>query len=404
MLVLPLLTVPYLTRVLGVDIWGRVAFAQIVLGYFSQVVAWGFGWSGTRKVAVLRDDPEALARILASTLLAQMLLAVLMALVVILLVLCVPMFRADAALYLAGLGMLAGNVLFPIWFLTGLERMKESAGAQIVARVVVVILTFVLVRGPEDAVWLMGLGALGVIAPGLFCLWWLHHHYSMDWRAATIRSALAELREGAAIFISTVSVSFYTTAIPLVLGVSGGPAAVAYFGLADRARQAAQSVLTPIAQALFPRMSHLFATDRVAAVRLLRRSGSLIIALALAISMTLWLAAPLIIRLLGGDAFLPAVPVLRWLAVLPMVIALSNIFGVQVLLPNHENRAFNIILGVAGLLSLALMPFLIGAKGAVGAAMNIVAAEMVVTVSMAIYLFRKGYFSGRLSRSESHAS
>lgn len=398
MLVLPLLTVPFLTRVMGVEAWGRVVLAQVVLGYFCQITAWGFGWSATRKVSALRHDPAALVRVLVATWHAQWLLGLAALLVLALLVFCLPFFRADAALYGAGAGVIVGGILFPSWFLSGLERMRESALMQIAARVVVVVLTFLLIRGPEDSVRLMAIASLGAILPGLFCLPWLQRRFRPDWHAISLRAALGELRDGASLFLSTLSVSLYTTAVPVVLGALAGPAAVAYYSLADRARQAGNAVLAPMAQALFPRMSLLFAQDAAAASRLLRQSGPPIVLLALMLSAALWLAAPLIIRVLGGEAFLPAVTVLRWLAVLPLVVALSNIFGVQIMLPNHENRAFNLILGGAGLLSLLIMQPLISAGGALGAAFCALITELAVTLAMAAYLVRRGYFSGLLRR------
>lgn len=393
MLVLPLLTVPFLTRVMGVDAWGRFALAQVVLNCFCQITAWGFGWSATRKVSALRHDHDALARVLVATWQAQWLLGLAALLVLVPLILCLPFLRADSSLYAAGAGMIIGGVLFPSWFFSGLERMRESAWMQIVARVVVVALTFMLIRGPQDVVLLMAITSLGAILPGVFGLYWLRSHFRIDWRASSLRAALAELRDGATLFLSTLSVSFYTTAVPVLLGALAGPAAVAYYSLADRARQAGNAVLAPIAQALFPRMSLLFAQDRAAALHLLRRSGALIVLVALCLSATLWLAAPLIIKILGGQAFLPAVIVLRWLAVLPLVVSLSNIFGVQIMLPNHENRAFTLILGGAGLLSLLIMQPLIAADGALGAALSALITELAVTLAMAIYLARRGYFS-----------
>jgi len=403
-LVLPLLTIPFLTRVLGVEVWGRVIFVQIVLSYFCQVTSWGFGWSGTRKVSALRDRPDELSRILVTTWFAQFLLAIAVFLVLGLLINFIPFFQKDVLLYVAGMGLIIGNVLFPIWFLNGLERMTESATIQIMARITVVLMTFAFIKSPADAALLLWINALGSIIPGALCLWWLRRNFKIRWLDFSFRAAWFEIREAASIFLSTLAISFYTTAIPIALGVISGSSAVAYYSLADRARQAAQAALAPISQALFPRMSHLFVTDKISAVKLLKKSGFLILVFSALLSISLWVFAPIIVNILGGEAFESASSLLRWLSVLPFVVSLSNIFGVQIMLPNNENKAFNVILGVAGILSLVFMVPVISLEGSTGAVLIMVATELGVTLAMAAYLIRKGYFSGRFQRSESNAS
>src|SRR5208282_3468834 len=172
-----------------------------------------------------------------------------------------------------------------------------------------------------------------------------------------------------------------------------GPAVVGYYALADRVRQLVQSVLRPISDALFPRMSHLFSTDAPGALRLLLRSCRIILPVAALGSMTLWIGADEIVAVLGGKQFLPSVVVLRWLAPLPLVIAASNILGVQVMIPNLRTRAFNGILALAGALSLCILYPLIHWKGAEGAAINTFVAECFVTSAMALYLWKTGFFA-----------
>ena len=76
-ILLPMLTVPYVTRVLGLEAWGQLAFVQIVLSYFSLVINWGFSWRATQKVSALRDDITQLSTIFMATWMAQWFLALL---------------------------------------------------------------------------------------------------------------------------------------------------------------------------------------------------------------------------------------------------------------------------------------------------------------------------------------
>lgn len=392
-ILLPLITLPYVTRMLGIEAWGRLAFVQIVLGYFTLITNWGFQWSTTRKVAALRGDLPKLSGIFMATWVAQWFLALVVSAVLLLMIAVVPFFQKDAVLYLYGIGLIISGVLFPSWFLNGLEQMKAVAAIQITARVAAVPLIFLLIRSPSDAPLMIAIGAAGGLLSGVLTILWLKKNIALNWQRPNFLQVWEELKEGGAIFASTVWIGLYTTLTPLILGVVVGPVAVGYYALADRARQGAQSMLGPVSQALFPRMSYLFAHDPKQARHLLKCSGIGIAGVSGVVSLALWLGAEPIVRLLGGQSFLPASEVLIWLAPLPFVIGLSNLFGVQVMLPKQKNKAFNLILGVAGALSLCMILPLILWKGAEGAAINTFLTECYITVTMGIYLMKKGFFS-----------
>lgn len=392
-LLLPLVTLPYVTRVLGVEAWGKVAFVQIMLGYFGMIVNWGFSWSATRKVAAVREDVQKLSSIFMAVWVAQWFLALAVSLLLILLIVFVPFFQKDALFYLYGIGLIVSVALSQIWFLNGLERMKAVAVIQIMPRIIAVPIYFLLIRSPRDAPLMIAINAASSLISGMLTIFWIRKNIALRWQYPSFLPVWQELKEGGMLFASTVWINLYTTLTPVILGIIAGPVAVGYFALADRARQAAQSVLIPISQALFPRMSYLFVHDPAQARYLLKRSGIGVAGISGLISLTLWIGAKPIILLLGGQDFLPASQVLRWLASLPFVISLSNLFGVQVMLPNHKNKAFNLILGAAGALSLCMIfPFILW-KEADGAAINTVLTECFVTITMWVYLMKKNFFS-----------
>lgn len=392
-LLVPLITLPYVTRILGVEAWGKVAFAQVILSYFALITNWGFLWSATRKVAAIRDDLPRLSTVFMATWVAQWCLALATSAILLVLIFFVPFFQTDAILYLYGIGLIISGILFPAWFFNGLERMKAVAVIQITARVVVVPCVFLFIREPSDAPLLIAFTAASGLVSGVLTILWIKRNIPLHWHIPTRLQIWEEMKDGGALFGSTIWIGLYSTFTPIILGVIAGPVAVGYYTLADRARQAAQSALVPVSQALFPRMSHLFAHDQTQAKRLFNQTGFSIAGLAAVVSLVLWLGAEPIVALLAGASFAPASVVLQWLAPLPFVVALSNLFGVQVMLPNNRNRAFNRILGVAGGLSLCIIFPLILWKGAEGAAINTFLIECFVTIAMGVYLIKNGFFS-----------
>jgi len=390
--VLPLITLPYLTRVLGVEAFGKVAFAQVIMAFLIMIVDYGFSWSATRKIAARRDDKAFISRVFMATFVAQWLLVVLVSCVISLLVLYVDRLRADALLYAAAFVSVVGTALFPVWFLQGLERLQLVSLLQIVSRLIVIVPIFLFVKQPDDAVWVLLISGIGVALGGVGSLWWMQKQRLIDWNWPGWAQIVSELHEGAALFGSRISISLYSTLVPLILGWVAGPVALAYFNLADKLRRAAQSAITPLSQALFPRMSYLIATRDGSAFTLLKRSALAVIIIGGVASTTLWLLSDWLVWLMGGEDFSAASVVLKWLSPLPLIIGFSNFFGVQIMLPKGLTRIFNVVLFGAAVISLILVWPLSYKYMESGAAITVLIVELVVTLSMASILWHRGLF------------
>lgn len=385
---IPLLTLPYLTRVLGVDAFGKYALVLAVMSYFVLLTDYGFSWSATRQIAANRDDHYVVSTVFSATWSAQWLLAFISGLMLIATVKAIPLLQQDAMLYFVGFSLVIGNVFLPLWLLQGLERMREVAIIQVAGRIATLPPLFLLVEDPDDLVWAVALAGLGPVISGVLSLYWISYNRLIFWKRPALSSTLSALQEGGTLFRSKISISLYTTLTPLVLGAISGTTAVGYFTLADRIRRAAQAMLEPVSLALYPRLSHLYTKDRGAAQNMIKRSAVIIIGLSGASSLFIWMMADWLVLLLGGGEFSSAVAVLRLLAFLPLIMGLSNILGVQIMLPSGLNRPFNGIVYAAAIFGLLIVVPLIYWKAAEGAAAATLLTEIFVTISMAAYLYK----------------
>ena len=384
----PLLTLPYLTRVLGAEEFGRVIFVQTVMSFFVLWVDFGFSWSATRHISEHRHDAKEVSRSFSVTWLAQWVLLLLGALFLALLVWCLPTMRKDAWLYFWGFGLVIGQVLFPIWLFQGLENMKLVATMQLASKLLSLPLLFSLVRSVEDvALTLAFLSSVSLLA-GVFSMVWIVRQRMVSWYCPSVPELMAVFRAAGVLFVSRLSISLYTSLVPLVVGLVAGSTQLAYFNLADKVKTLVQSLLNPVSQALFPRMSLLFKTDRVAAMALLRKSAIGVSVLSGVAGVVLFVGAEWIVRLLGGEGFGEAAVLLRWLAFVPLVVAFSNLLGVQIMLPLGLNKAFTLILSGASALSVVLIFPMVRSAQAVGAVHLVLLVELVVTLCMAAYVWK----------------
>jgi O-antigen/teichoic acid export membrane protein len=388
---IPLVTLPYMTRALGVEAFGKVAFVQAVMALFVMLTDYGFSLSATQQIAANRNDRQIVSSIFSATWAAQWLLATASLILLGIAVRAIPLLHKNAELYLMGALLVIGNVLFPLWLMQGLERMRELAVIQISGRLLVIPFIFIFIKGPDDAILAVALVGLGPLLAGLISLVWVNNNHIIQFKRPAFVDISAALRGGSGLFFSKVTISLYTTLVPLVLGAVAGPAALACLNLADKARLAVQSALTPLSQALFPRMSYLYSTDANGARKLLKRSIIAVLIIGGVSSTLLWFFARWIIFFLGGDAYRSSASVLRYLAALPLVISLSSVAALQVLLPNKKIKQFNRALRLGSVLAILLAwPFSFYLRE-IGAALVWLVAEVFVCIQM-------WYFVLKLSR------
>src|SRR5215212_3965177 len=147
---LPLITLPYLVRVLGPEGFGLVAFAQAFLQYFVVLTDYGFNLTATREIAVNRDDAREVSKIFSTVMLIKLGLMLLSLIVVSAVVFTVPRFHEDWPVYFVTFPLVVGQTLFPVWFFQGMERMKYITGVNVFSRVVAVVCIFAVVRDQSD--------------------------------------------------------------------------------------------------------------------------------------------------------------------------------------------------------------------------------------------------------------
>ena len=170
----------------------------------------------------------------------------------------------------------------------------------------------------------------------------------------SVRLGWQALRSGGRTFLYRAAVSFYASMNVLVLGLIAPPVIVAFYAGAEKIARAAVQGTGPITQVFFPRISHLMTGDRSSAVRAAQVSVGLMLGVGGSAGLLLFFGAPLLVKLLLGTGFDGAAQVLRILAMLPPLIALSNAFGAQWMLALGLDATLNRIVLAAAALDLAL--------------------------------------------------
>lgn len=387
---LPLLTVPYLARVLGVEHYGIFALAQSVCIFGLVLVEYGFNLTATQQIAKSNQNPEAISLIFWSTQAAKLFL-LLPALVLLgFLVLFSTTFYEIRWAILASVPVLIGSILFPQWFFQGIEKMMWIAFFNLFARLITVPLIFIFVQTAQDVELAVLIQTGTTSLAGIGSLIFIYRQKFIMWRRPQYTQVLYALKEGWHIFMSGAATSLYTAASPALVGLSSTPLQVGLYSAADKIKNAAQSLVDPIGTAVYPRINALMTQNNQTGVRLAQKILLIQGGVTLLISIFTFIFAPQIILILMGSEFEEAIIVLRILSPIPFLTALSNVFGIQLMLPLGKKKAFSVIVGTTSIINIVVICFLAYGWGAVGAATANFLAELLVTLLMFAYLVSIG--------------
>ncbi len=395
---LPLAVVPYLGRVLGPAHYGLLVFGQATVNYANSITDYGFNLSATRLIARHRQDRAVLSRIFWSTLAAKALLMVGCFLALACLTAIVPLFHANAALIAACSLLVVGNVMFPQWFFQGMEEMRAITVAQSAAKLLLIPLVFILVKNDTQFVRAAAIQSGTAVLAGLLGIPLLMRRTPLQWYRPRLSDVMEALREGWNVFISTAAIFVYTSTNTMVLGFLSGAVQVGYFGAADRIIKGSQSVTAPVTQALYPHINSLAVQSREAAMSLIRKSMKWIVLASLAISLVFLFGAAPISHLVFGHKFDGSIWPLRIMAILPVLVGLSNVFGVQTMLTFGMSKEFNRIVTGSAILNLLLTFPLVKIAGASGAALAILITEIFVTIAMYVKVRSLGLWTKTTSQ------
>jgi O-antigen/teichoic acid export membrane protein len=385
---LPLITVPYLVRVLGAERFGTLSFGQGLVAYFSAMVSYGFDWSATRKISVERSKADVVSRVSANVWGAKLLLCILSFLCLLLLIRLVPRVHEVSTLMIVLFGGVLGSVLFPAWLFQGLERMGPISFINLSVRALVVVGMFILVRRPQDFLVYAALSAGGAIVVGIAGIAVAFHSMELRLIWPTWSGMWESLREGWVLFLSNSAIVLYTSGNAFILGLMANDTVVGYYSAGEKIIRAIVSMLGPLSQALFPRFSRLAEESKARTLRWGKRILLAMGGMGLVLSVVTFVSAGLIVRVVLGLTYQPSISVVRILALLPFLVAVSSVLGVQLMIPFGREKAVLFLFLGAGCLNVVLASLLAPVWKADGMALSVLVAECFVSVVQFAYLWR----------------
>lgn len=389
--ILPLITLPYLTLVLGPEKFGLTQYAISLITYFQFFTDYGFNLSATRELAICRDDNQKISQIFSSVMFIKLCLCILSFIILLLIVMFIPKFNEDSYVYILTFGMVIGYMLFPTWLFQGLEYMRYTSILNIIGKIVFTVLIFIFIHDATDYMLVPLINSLGYILVGILGIYIALTKFNIKITIPSIRDIKYHLREGWYVFISTIAINMYTTTNTFLLGLLTNNTLVGYYSIAEKIILAVNGLLNPISQALYPFISRTVKTDdKTRSIEFIRKITKIMTLVGIVLSAGLFIFAKPIILLLFGQSYVNSVIILQIISIVPLAVSLSTVFGVETMLTFNYKKAFTSIVMIGGIIDIVLGIILITLMKEIGIAISFATTEIFITIAMFIFLQRKG--------------
>lgn len=251
---LSLVTVPYQTRVLGPDIYGKIGFAQAFTTYIQLFLDFGFILSATQDVAEKSDDKKALSRILTAVFYCKLILGVVSLGIVIILCASVTKFREDVLLYILFYIYILVNSFLPDYLYRGLEKMSAITFRTVGIKLFFTVAIFVFLRSEEQYYVIPILNTLGVIAACIWAYWDLWRRFEVTFTKVQFSYVWKTLVQSSGYFLSRIASTIYSATNTVIIGFLYPGVQLGYYSSAEKLMTTAQSACSPIADSLYPYM------------------------------------------------------------------------------------------------------------------------------------------------------
>ncbi|PPL00843.1 flippase [Parapedobacter indicus] len=383
----PLLVFPYVSRVLGPEQIGEIAFVDSITQWCVLVAALGISVYGVREIAKVKNDFERRSVVFSELLILHLIATVSVSVFFILSFNTVSSMAPFRHLFWIGTGILFLQSLVMEWLFQGLGAFSYITIRTVAVRILSTLAIFLAVRGPEDSTIYYSLTFFGMLMNVLLNGWYARKFVRFRGKGLHFGKHFKPLFY---IFSFAIVTSVYTLLDTVILGFIADKAEVGYYSTAMRVVKLVTTLLVAISTVMVASLSFAFHNgQREDAFSLLRKSFALTVFMGVPLSIGLGIIAPNVIFIFAGSEYGPAAPALQLLAPTLLLIGLNNIFGMQVLNTTNNERLFLRAALVGMVISLSANFLLIPLFRATGAAVANLLAEVSVCLLLAFFALRR---------------
>ncbi|WP_286378836.1 flippase [Acinetobacter towneri] len=372
--IFPLLTIPYLARVIGVEGFGKIAFATAVVVWFQTITDWGFNYTATRDVARNRNNLEKVSEIFSNVLWAKSLLALISFLILFILTEFIPYLKENQILLFVTFMLVPAKILFADWFFQALEKMKFITIFDLISKAIFTACIFIFIKEKPDFILQPLFLSLGSILVGLVSLYLIVFKWKVRILPPKYKEVLLALKNSKDVFINNIVPNFYNSFSSVLLGFWGGSIANGLLDAGSKFANIAQQFINIISRVFFPFLSRRSDKHSVYA--------KINITISIVSSIVLVLIAPFVIKIFFTPEFYQSIIVLQIMACSLVFLALSSTYGVNYMIIHGYEKSLRNITIISSLIGFILCFPLIYLYNFLGAAITVTLTRAIIGLSI----------------------
>ena len=386
-IIFPLIAIPYTTRLFGPETLGEVNYANSIVQYFVMLAAAGIPTYATREIARNRDNDNALRRTFKELTILQIVFTIISLIVFMILILTVDSLRSQVYLYLFLGIQIFSNAFNHVWFIQGIEKYRYAAIATFLSKFINVVLIFVLLKKREDYyiyAFIIGITVfINVFINMITSLNLLKNFKVTDKVKINHNNLKIHVYAILVFFLSNIATKVYTAMDQTMLGILDSKESVGYYSMSIRLVKVLLTFVTSLAVVMIPRISNSIKNNRIDDVkRYIGMSTNLVYLIAIPAIFGILAIGEEVVTIYLGVEFLQSISIFKIVSLNLIIIGLSNVFGMQVMIPYGKEKKFTMILSLAAIVNFLVNLILIPRFSYFGATDATFLAELLVTVCM----------------------
>lgn len=386
-ILIPLVTTPYISRVLGAGNIGIYSYTTSIVTYFSLAAVLGSSSYGQREIAYNRDNKLERSRVFWEVILLRLITSLICIIAYLFFVLVFCTEYKD--IFLIQTLVIIG-VIFDIgWMFSGLENFKLLVFRNVVIKLLGLGYIFMTVKSQRDLA-LYVTGVLGINLLGFISLWPAIRKYVCYIPLRTLRP-LRHLKTIVLLFLPTIAIQVYTVLDKTMIGVlTRDTIQNGYYEQAEKICKLLLTILTSMGAVLAPRIAYLYSSKRNEDIALyLKKSFQFVFMLAMPMCVGLIVTSEQIVPWFFGDGYEGVIPLLHIFSILILAIGMSNVSGTQYLISVGREKEYTKSVVSGACVNLLLNIILIAKYQAIGAAIASVLAEVTVAATQLFFIRRE---------------
>jgi PST family polysaccharide transporter len=385
--VVPMITLPYITRVLGSSQYGVFSFSLNLVGYFQVMVDYGFNLSGARKIAIAKDKDE-VSKIFSTITTCKILISLLTFIIMLIVSQILNVDKVQFGCLLILYSMVIGSALQQIWLFQGLQKMKYITIINVITRTISVVLIFAYVKDASQIYLYCFLYAMTFLLVGIISILVASKQMRIEYHKPSIKNIFNELKEGWYIFTTAAMTYMFSGFGVTILGITSVDSSVGVYSAIQKIPIIMLMMYAPIGQAIYPYISKLYLESFEKGIKSVKRISSIVIPFFIMISVVLIINRNYIVKLAFGHEYavfsILLIPLTCWM----LLSILNNFLGIQIVVASGHLKEYSIAFRF-GLIALIVANIVLGMVGEIyGVAVAAWFAELILTLAL-VYQIKK---------------